>query len=79
MLFDKMIITTSEFPYKKYYNYYLMDWSIERQSKMIYNQEINEFVFMNKDRSVDIDMETKLELDEIKKKIIKKDRILFFK
>lgn len=72
-------MTTSEIPYIKYYNYYLMDWSIERQSKMIYNHEINEFILSNNDHDIDINRETKLELDEIKKKILMKDRTLFFK
>lgn len=78
----RAITTTSRQPHTKYYNYYLMDWYIDEQSPMKYNEETGLFEYdepenwithYNEDRKVEE------EINEIKSKVLKKDRHHFFK
>ncbi len=75
-------ITTNDQPHIRFYNYYLMDWYIKHLTPMKYNKQINKFehdekedwlIRYNEDRRV------AEEIDEIKAKVLKKDRPLFFK
>ena len=81
-IMKRTIITTTNHPYIKYYNYYLMDWRIEQMRKKRYNKEIGNFEFETFNEWIntcDKDREIKEELDEIKSKILKKDRTPYLK
>lgn len=81
-IMKRAILTTSDCPHIKYYNYYLMDWRIEQTEKKIYNKETCTFEF--KDANIWInnnieDRKVKEELDDIKSKVLRKDRTSFLK
>ena len=73
----KIIITTNENPYVKYYNYSLMDYVIEFKNKLEYDQDTNTFKELNNNTS--LDKEISLEIRDIKRKVLLKDRINYFK
>ena len=79
--FTKSIVTTTNIPHIKYYNYYLMDWYIDINKKIIYNEKNNTF---EKEIITDPikfykDKELQEEIFDIKSKILKKERYLFYK
>lgn len=75
------ITTTNPNPHIRFFNYYLMDWDIFEQPPMKYNSntglfeydEDNWYLGKNEDK------EAEEEIEEIKAKVLKKDRPLFFK
>lgn len=78
----RAITTTSRQPHIKFYNYYLMDWYIDKKYPMKYNEEKGIFeydepkdwiIYYNEDRKVES------EINEIKQNVLKKDRHHFFK
>lgn len=78
----RAITTTSRQPHVKYYNYYLMDWYIDKQTPMKYNIETGLFeydepqdwiMYSNEDRRIES------EINEIKQNVLRKDRHHFFK
>lgn len=78
----KAITTTSFESHIKYYNYYLMEWNIEIRTKMKYNKETSLFepVYYSEDYLIsDADREAEDEIEEIKRKVLIKDRHHFFK
>jgi hypothetical protein len=78
----KKCITTSDLePHVRFYNYYLMDWRVDNQLPMRYDYESDRFV-----KCGSLDMVTSQEereaedsIENIKKKVLVKDRHLFFK
>lgn len=78
----RKITTTNPQPHIRFYNYYLMDWYIEEEPPMKFNEntglfewdEDNYWVIRNKG-----DREAELEINEIKANVLKRDRMLFFK
>ena len=75
---NKIILTTDNNPYFRFYNYCLMDFVIERYSKKEYNENKFDFVFKDKE-ILTLDSSYEDEISEIKEKVLKKDRQLFFK
>jgi len=77
----KTITTTNCEPHIKFYNYYLMDWYIEQHSPIKYVDEVSEFKYMRNNYIINSyrDSEAENEINEIKAKILKKDRPYFFK
>lgn len=76
------ITTTSDEPYTRFYNYYLMDWKIDSyRPAIIFNQTTGCFEFAKRDYIVmnHDEREIKSELDEIKANVLRKDRHHFFK
>ena len=74
-------ITTSSYqPHIRFYNYYLMDWDITILPKYYYDSDKNTFMkddyFYTRDYK---DLEATEEIEEIKSKVKKKDRAVFFK
>ena len=78
----RAITTTSRQPHIRFYNYYLMDWYIDKQTPMKYSEETGLFeydepkdwmIYYNEDRKVED------EINEIKAKVLRKDRHHFFK
>ena len=57
-----------------------MDWNIEKVNKLVYDKELDTFV---KNQIVSIEnvnnREAKEELDDLKSKVLKKERYYFFK
>ena len=81
-IIKKSITTTDSSPYSKYYNYYLMDWYIDCQNRLVYNEEKKEFEVQNNEEfeyGRYIDMDVKEEIEDIKKNVLIKDRSVFFK
>ncbi len=73
------ITTTSPIPHVKYYNYYLMDWNIDTTlCPKIYNYETKRFQF-KENRDWYYDGIAEEEINNIKKRVKKEDRHLFFK
>ena len=78
----RTILTTTDCPHIKYYNYYLMDWRIEETRKKVYNEATGIFEFRNSNlwiNSSGEDRRVKEELDEIKSKVLIKNRAPFLK
>lgn len=78
----KAITTTTQQPYTKFYNYYLMDWYIDwYKPLMIFNEETGCFEYAKRDYIVmnHEDREVKSEIDEIKANVLRKDRHHFLK
>ena len=75
------ITTTNPNPHIRFFNYYLMDWYIFEQPPMKYNSNTGLFEYdednwyLGKSK----DKEAEDEIEEIKAKVLKKDRHLFFK
>lgn len=85
--FDKLhtnisnnITTTSFQPHIKYYNYYLMDYYIDLRNKLIYDngvfKEVNREDYIIKTEQ---DREVEDEINDIKRKVKKEDRIYFMR
>ncbi|MDO4963658.1 MAG: hypothetical protein Q4E75_06175 [bacterium] len=72
------ISTTSDEPHIRLYNYYLMDWDIRWLNPMKINDNKNGYVFYQTEQSRE-DMKFEDEIEEIKSKVLVKDRPLFFK
>ena len=89
LLFDKVenlishsITTTSREPYTRFYNYYLMEWNIIPQDRIIYNEEKETFErprYPSWDLISFEEQEKKSEIEEIKKHVLLKDRPMYFK
>jgi len=78
----RAITTTSNIPHIRFYNYYLMDWYIDKHTPMKYNPEIGLFEYDEpKDWMIKYSEDRKFEyeINEIKQKVLIKDRPLFFK
>ena len=77
----RCITTTDSQPHVRFYNYLLMDWRIDYQTPMRYNYEKNKFEWDEKlDWIVsEEDKEFEEEIEEIKSRVLTKDRHLFFK
>lgn len=78
----KCITTTNGKPHIRFYNYYLIDRHIKRLRSMKYNKQINKFGYNKKENWLirhNEDRKVAKEIDEIKAKVLKKDRPLFFK
>ncbi len=75
------ITTSSRQPHIRFYNYYLMDWNISVQNRVIYDYRIGEYRPLNYffPTSEDLDREAEDEIKEIKAKVLVKDRHYFFK
>ena len=79
----KHSITTSSLePYIRFYNYLLMDWTLNLQSKVVYNPEKETFERQNITSwhigSLE-EQDAKEEIEDIKKHVKKIDRPLFFR
>lgn len=74
------ITTTSRIPHVRFYNYYLMDWNIWVHNPKVLSEETGCFVSAPREFCTSLEeREAKEELDEIKAKTLKKDRIHFLK
>ena len=80
-LIKNVITTTSAEPHVRFYNYYLMDWHIYPQKRMVYDE--NKHLFITHDSLIEIsdsaDREAEEEIEEIKRKVLLKERPIFFK
>lgn len=81
VLLQESITTTCTDPHVRFYNYYLMDWQVNELSPMAYNPETNEFDYV--DRALfcipSEEKEYEKEINEIRSRVLLKDRPLFFK
>ena len=78
----RAITTTSPTPHIRFYNYYLMDWYIDHQSPMKYNKDTGYFEYDEREDcffKFKEDRKVESEINEIKSKVLLKDRHLFFK
>jgi hypothetical protein len=80
-LVHDVITTTAAEPHVRFFNYYLMDWNISVQNRIIYDYKKGEYRrldyhFFEND---DLDREAEEEINEIKAKVLIKDRPYFFK
>ena len=80
-LVHDVITTTAAEPHVRFYNYYLMDWNIAVENRVFYDYKTGEYKtldyrFLDDD---DIDREAEEEIQEIKSKVLIKDRHYFFK
>ena len=75
------ITTTNPNPHIRFFNYYLMDWFIIDQPPMKYNSNTGLFEYDKNNWYLgnSEDKEAEDEIKEIKAKVLKKDRPLFFK
>ena len=80
-LIKNVITTTATEPHVRFYNYYLMDWHICPQKRMIYDEK--KHMFVSHDSIIEIsdsdDREAEEEIEEIKRKVLFKERPYFFK
>ncbi len=78
---DNIIVTSSLVPHMRFYNYYLMDYSINAYSKLIYNEEANDFFETSYMYGINAyqDDEYAEEIREIKGKTLLKNRYIFLK
>ncbi len=77
----KTITTSSRQPHIRFYNYYLMDWNINIYEKLYYNTNTNRFDIINP-TPLGLDQEDTdeyYEIEDIKSKVLIKERNLFFK
>ena len=75
------ITTTNPNPHIRFFNYYLMDWFSINQPPMKYNSKTGlfEYDYNNLYLGNSEDKEAEDEIKEIKARVLKKDRHLFFK
>lgn len=73
------ITTSSTHPHIRFWNYYLMDWSINTVPSLKLNKEDQSFFYVSNDFYANDDQEAAEELDDIKRLVRVKDRSLFFK
>lgn len=80
-LIKNVITTTAAEPHVRFYNFYLMDWHIYPQKRMVFDEEKN--LFVSHDSIIEIsdenDREAEEEIEEIKRKVLLKERPYFFK
>ena len=80
-LVHDVITTTTAEPHVRFFNYYIMDWNISVQDRMFY--DYHEGKYRNLEyrfpMSDDLDREAEEEIEEIKAKVLMKDRPYFFK
>ena len=76
-----VITTTAAEPHVRFFNYYLMDWKINVEKRLIYDYHKDEYRFVEGKYLVtdDADREAEEEIEEIKAKVLVKDRHYFFK
>ena len=88
LLFDKIetvmretITTTNPSPHIRFFNYYLMDWNIIEQPQIKYNSDTGlfEYDINNSYLRNSEDREAENEINDIKAKVLKKERPLFFR
>lgn len=78
----RAITTTNPEPHIRFYNYYLMDWYIKHLPLMKFNKDTGRFKYdQQEDYSLKSkeDRQAESEINEIKSKVLLKDRHLFFK
>lgn len=75
------ITTTNSSPHIRFFNYYLMDWNIFEQPPMKYNSDTGLFEYDKNNCYLgnSEDKEAENEINEIKAKVLKKERPLFFR
>ena len=79
-ILEKAITTTSLEPHIRFYNYYLMNWHIDIQKPLHFNEKTKEFEHINISNWLSYkDKETETEINEIKQSVVIRDRHLFFK
>ena len=79
-LYGKSIVTTDLHPYDKFWNYILMNWSLDIQTNLYYDQATN--TFKEYDRGLfyqDENFEVKEELMKIKRKTSINERYKYFR
>ena len=79
---DRCITTVNSNPYTRFYNYYLMGWDTKTLLPYKYNDQTDKFEMDRSLGSLFIsikDEEVMDEADEIRNKVLLKDRHLFFK
>ncbi len=79
---SRAITTTSSQPHLRFYNYYLMDWYIDCQPPMYFNENNGKFEYSSTDDwylKYAEDRQIEIEINKIKSKVLVKDRHLFFK
>ncbi len=78
---NRLITTTAAEPHVRFYNYYLMDWEIRKQNPLVYVPQDDSFVRIQNEMFVTdpADREAEEEINEIKAKVLYKDRPIFFK
>lgn len=77
---SNIITTTSLEPHIKYYNYYLMDYYIDLRNRLVFDG--NRYVEINREDYViktEIDSKIQEEINNIKRKVKKEDRIYFMR
>ena len=78
----RKVTTTVLNPHIRFYNYYLMDWYIDYQTPMKYNEDTRHFEYIERGDillETSKDRQAESEINEIKSKVLLKDRHLFFK
>lgn len=76
----KAIVTTSDCPHIRFFNYYLMDWHVQILNRLIYNREQRTFCALNKGWYQNPeDKRVEKEIEDIKRRVLIKDRHHFFK
>ena len=75
------ITTINPNPHIRFFNYYLMDWNIIEQPPMKYNSDTGLFEYDRNNSYLgnSEDREVENEINEIKAKVLKKERPLFFR
>lgn len=75
------ITTTNPSPHIRFFNYYLMDWNIIEKPPMKYNSDTGlfEYDYNNSYLRNSEDREAENEINDIKAKVLKKERPLFFR
>lgn len=78
----RAITTTYPQPHIRFYNYYLMDWYIDRHLPMKFNKDTGHFEHVSRKDCLfesKEDRQFESEINEIKSRVLLKDRPLFFK
>lgn len=73
------ITTSSKNPHIRLYNYYLMDWHIDGISRLKYDYNKNDFVLDKSYIPSKEDKEAEEEIKDIKTRVLRDERYLFFK
>ena len=76
------ITTTEQYPYIRYYNYFLMGFELDLLDPMRYNKDLNEYEYYDRKQSIVLEnknIKYRDEIEELKSKIPVKDRHLYFK
>ncbi len=81
VILQKTISTTVFNPHVRFFNYYLMDWYIDKQYPLIYDPEKGLFMYRENNSLIEMgqDREYAEEIEEIKSRVLLKDRPLFFR